>query len=164
MMVPNLSFQLSNPGIKLPAQIVQEFAKWPHLGALMAFDIWIANTDRHPGNLLFGGNGDIWLIDHGHSFTGPTWLGNNLDPSANYANRLTQWLTPELDAPCKIRGVASANEYADGIISLDTALAGRCSQIAIVLSIGDAQAVTGFIHSRKLSVKAQANSALGFLC
>lgn len=31
------------------------------------FDEWIANTDRHLGNILVGGNGDFALIDHTHS-------------------------------------------------------------------------------------------------
>lgn len=44
-----------------------------------AFDEWIINTDRHPGNILFDGGDKIFFIDHGFAlkFIGPV---NDLSP------------------------------------------------------------------------------------
>lgn len=38
--------------------------QWPQIVPAACFDEWIANPDRHGGNLLFDGIG-FWLIDHG---------------------------------------------------------------------------------------------------
>ncbi len=46
-------------------QILQRLLDWPQLAPTASFDDWIANPDRHIGNLLFDGAGEFWLIDHG---------------------------------------------------------------------------------------------------
>ncbi len=38
--------------------------QWSKLASAACFDEWIANCDRHPGNLLFDGRRNFWLIDH----------------------------------------------------------------------------------------------------
>ena len=53
------------------------WSKWPEAAC---FDDWIANADRHPGNLLVGGPGEVWLIDHSHAFTGDKWPRPDLCP------------------------------------------------------------------------------------
>ena len=60
---PNL---LSVVETSAPA-VMLRLSRWPKLGAAASFDEWIANCDRHPGNLLHDGMGDFWLIDHGLS-------------------------------------------------------------------------------------------------
>lgn len=42
-------------------------SSWSQLPLATVFDEWIANPDRHGGNLLTNGAGDFWLIDHGLS-------------------------------------------------------------------------------------------------
>lgn len=49
------------------AAVEAKLRAWKHLTSAACFDEWIANCDRHEGNLLFNGNGDFWLIDHGLS-------------------------------------------------------------------------------------------------
>lgn len=39
--------------------------KWSHLLGAACFDEWIANEDRHFGNVLHDGVSKFWLIDHG---------------------------------------------------------------------------------------------------
>ncbi len=46
-------------------QILRRLLEWPHLVPTASFDDWIANPDRHVGNLLFDGTAQFWLIDHG---------------------------------------------------------------------------------------------------
>ena len=40
------------------------------LDTMRLFDALIANQDRNPGNVLLGGDGRIWWIDHSRSFGG----------------------------------------------------------------------------------------------
>lgn len=45
--------------------VMRRLKAWKHLIPAACFDEWIANCDRHMGNLLYGGDEDFWLIDHG---------------------------------------------------------------------------------------------------
>lgn len=56
----------------------RRLVEWPALGMAAAFDEWAAVIDRHEGNLLLDGNGGVWLIDHGHAFTGARWAPADL--------------------------------------------------------------------------------------
>jgi len=46
-------------------RVLQRLLSWPNLVSAASFDNWIANPDRHVGNLLFDGTTQFWLIDHG---------------------------------------------------------------------------------------------------
>ncbi|WP_245357252.1 HipA family kinase [Stenotrophomonas rhizophila] len=47
------------------ADIVKARLKnWPKIVDAACFDEWIANCDRHPGNLIHDGVDGFWLIDH----------------------------------------------------------------------------------------------------
>lgn len=62
------------------ADIAATLATWKQLPASATFDEWIANPDRHAGNLITDGAGSFWLIDHG--------LAMRADPSQGIDNRL----------------------------------------------------------------------------
>lgn len=47
--------------------VAKQLKGWKHLIPAACFDEWIANCDRHNGNLLCSGEGEFWLIDHGLS-------------------------------------------------------------------------------------------------
>ncbi len=94
--VPNVAFSFRNSTAPQSDLLLATLIKWKLLGDLYAFDTWVANTDRHPGNLLFGGGDRVWLIDHGHSFTGPNWTSSDLKPDVAYRHRLQEWLTPKM--------------------------------------------------------------------
>lgn len=57
--------------------IAHKLSSWPHLLTAGCFDEWIANSDRHTGNIIYDG-GTFSLIDHshaiqkGHHFDQPT--------------------------------------------------------------------------------------------
>lgn len=56
--------------------VAMQLSDWANCGRLLAFDILIANADRHLGNLLFDGK-DYSLIDHARSlglYSGPQRL------------------------------------------------------------------------------------------
>ena len=56
--------------------------KWEQYRLTICFDEWIANCDRHTGNILVDENLKIFLIDHGLS------IPETLSPSANSMNQL----------------------------------------------------------------------------
>lgn len=45
--------------------IRQKIAEWPKVIQSACFDEWIANADRHEGNILYDGDSKFLLIDHG---------------------------------------------------------------------------------------------------
>lgn len=51
-------------------ELLTQWYGWPDA---LVFDQWIANPDRHSGNLLVGSPGEIYLIDHGLSFLRRNW-------------------------------------------------------------------------------------------
>lgn len=48
-------------------------SQWSNWADILVFDQWIANPDRHLGNLLIGGPGDMYLIDHSFAFLRRNW-------------------------------------------------------------------------------------------
>lgn len=59
---------------------------WNKNDMLIAFDEWIANTDRNAGNLIFGQN-VIYVIDHGSSPVKMDWTLSSLIADQCYNNR-----------------------------------------------------------------------------
>jgi hypothetical protein len=47
------------------AAVLRRLRAWAGLVPAACFDEWIANPDRHAGNILFDGKDEFWLIDHG---------------------------------------------------------------------------------------------------
>jgi hypothetical protein len=56
------------PALRL---LVEEWLEWPDV---LLFDQWIANPDRHTGNVLIGAPGEFYLIDHGLCFYRRNWM------------------------------------------------------------------------------------------
>jgi len=60
-------------------------SRWPAFPSVVAFDEWINNRDRNPGNVLWRDYNEFSLIDHGKAV--------GLDPQFPDANRLlSYWL------------------------------------------------------------------------
>lgn len=141
--------------------IMADVLTWPMLGRLYGFDAWVANIDRHPGNLLFGGKHDIWLIDHGHCFSGPTWTGADLDAERPYTHRLSEWVTAHLQPEERKRRSSEVDSCANEMAKLDVSAAAAGSHIADLLPAGDVVAVVSFLQGRVAHVPRHANTALG---
>ena len=161
--VPNITFHLRG-NTALPPQIVlKDLTEWSELGQLYAFDAWIANVDRHPGNLLFGKKDEIWLIDHGHCLTGPTWQAAGLDPAAEYRNRLSEWLTQWLTEDQKTQRSTEVARFIEPMSCIDVSAASSVSLVDELMPLDDLAAVQMFLSSRVASVLGEANKALGIL-
>ena len=57
--------------------------RWTQLPELIAFDTWVQNADRYPGNLIRRRNSSIVLIDHGHLAGSVRWAADLLQPDAD---------------------------------------------------------------------------------
>jgi len=160
---PSLIFRLKavNPGQILG--LLKELIAWADLGKLYAFDTWIANIDRHAGNLIFGGKDAIWLIDHGHSFTGPKWTAGNLDPSTDYINRLSEWLTVHMSEDEKANHAGIAAALCQDISALDIAAMLADSGVEPYLTEADRKALNTFLEKRKSETPAKSAKALNYL-
>lgn len=58
---------------------------------LFAFDEWVANTDRHPGNFLFAAPRQVILIDHDRALGGLEVPFEDLTANEKYENRMSEW-------------------------------------------------------------------------
>ena len=161
--VPNLTFRINAVSASERQHLFQEIVEWTGLGQLFAFDSWIANIDRHPGNLLFGGKNEIWLIDHGHAFTGPTWQPSDLNSNGEYRNRLSEWITTYLNDSQKNTKSSEVTLCANTISSVDVSTSSRNSRLNDVLDSSEIAAVETFLNNRVNNVTYFANKALGVL-
>lgn len=81
-------------------RLINHLTKSSDTPRVVAFDEWLKNTDRHPGNLLDGTGESHTLIDHGRILLYPNWspgaLGH-LPPDIPNENRLKELLDRHID-------------------------------------------------------------------
>lgn len=133
-------------GSAMPASLVTKNAAL--LQDTLIFDEWVANTDRHYNNILISSRNELFLIDHGHCFTGPNWEIPQLRHEVGYANKLAARLIPgwsetergDLMSKC----FQKAAEYSS--VDADTALAQ--AHVEKLLPASEQAALSNFIKSR----------------
>jgi hypothetical protein len=128
---------------------------------LYGFDAWVANIDRHPGNLLFGGKEQVWLIDHGHCLSGPSWTPEDLQEDGDYQNRLTEWLTSRMNLDQKKKRSAEANKLATTLRGIDVEKTAAASHARALLPSAHIAAASSFLTGRVDKVPRHASKALG---
>ena len=158
--VPNLTQRLNAAVATEQSAILDDLVNWIHLGALYAFDAWVANIDRHAGNLLYGGPNNIWLIDHGHCLTGPNWSPSDLDPDGSYTNRLREWVTPRLSSVQRSSRSSEASQFESQAKATDVGNIREQSQVSEVTSQDSNDAAQSFLSGRASKILFHANVAL----
>lgn len=158
--VPSITFRYTQdvPG---RARLLGALTAWPPLGRLYAFDAWIANVDRHAGNLLFGSGAEAWLIDHGYAFTGPMWSAGGLDPSAAYRHRLSEWLTSYLTIDGREMRARQAGALEADLKLIDVDATIHAAHADRLLSSDDVVSLRSFLTGRVAEVARLASAALG---
>ncbi len=141
-------------------KIRERLVEWDGVGGLYGFDSWIANTDRHERNLLFSGDKEVWLIDHGHCFTGPAWTPENFDPAKVYPNKLKSWLTPIMSATRRTAVASEAAKVPEKLEGLDLKKVGELNHVLDVLNRGDFDALVSFLTDRIVYVPRLTANAL----
>jgi hypothetical protein len=159
--VPSLVQRYIPHGELYKLMLVNELKKWVHLGATYAFDTWIANTDRNEGNLLIEDSTKIWLIDHGHAFTGHNWKDSDFLPLTKYRNRLSEWLTKYLTSDFKIERSKDANACAAKLNQLPFTDHVKSIHGMNLLSDSESDALRNFLSARVTVVSLQSKEALG---
>lgn len=156
--VKSLARRYRDEGTAFAHWFVQHCSRWKRL---VSFDGWVANIDRHLGNALVGGPDELWLIDHGHCFTGPAWTEQKLLPAAVVVNRLVSELSPLMtdDIRDSIADEASDAQRVFALVHVEGIL--QDSNAEAFLTPTERQALVGFIEQRKARVLEFVYAALG---
>ncbi len=141
----------------------ERLSNWDGVGNLYGFDSWVANIDRHDGNLLFGGDGEVWLIDHGHCFTGPEWKASDLEPPRTYSNLLKLWLTPVMTEKRRMELAVAAESICTIVDALDLHEIAELNYVATILDEGDLNALVEFLSARNPHVPRLSADALNLI-
>lgn len=140
--------------------IVEHLAKQVWLGELYGFDAWVANVDRHIGNVLFAAGSGAWIIDHGRCFTGPAWTQADLVADRIYTHRLGEWVTRFLSpSDCK-RLANEAAALPTRLRGVDVRQAGRKNGVVGLIGDPDFEALATFLTDRIPHVPRVAGDAL----
>ena len=121
------------------------FKRWDEA---VIFDDWIANVDRNLGNLLVGGADQVWLIDHGHCFTGPDWQADQLQAAHAYVNQMANIYVPSLTLPQRVALKDKASAMSQLFAAVNPGLAMASSFAASLLSPDDLDALSRFLRDR----------------
>lgn len=78
-------------------------ASWEKVTDAIAFDDWVANEDRHLGNIMVAGRNKIYLFDHSNLPITLNWHPSQLDPNYNAKSILTNNLYALNCTPLPVR-------------------------------------------------------------
>lgn len=158
---PQVAMLYSGP---LGPSVLDRLSQWPNMGKLYGFDALVANIDRHAGNLLFSGDREVWLIDHGWCFTGPDWQQSDLaSPDAPVTNRLKEWLTPVLNSERRSNAAGGAALVTESLKTVDFNLLASANYVSELLDGGDYAAVIEYLSGRCVHTPRLAAEALDML-
>ena len=121
------------------------FPRWQEL---IVFDEWIANGDRHGGNLLWTPENRLFWIDHSHAFTGPDWDCAKWDARKLYGNQVAKSLMLSLEKSDKTDLVKKAAELATFIGKLPLQDLQAVSQIIRFLTTSERDELALFVMER----------------
>jgi len=127
------------------ALFLKSWKEWPEAAT---FDEWIANADRHPGNVLIGQFGEVWLIDHSHAFTGPSWNAATLNPLVFVPNQLCDHASKCISLADRFNAYAAALNVSAlfAVINAENAL--RTAYIDQQVNTADFSALASFVALR----------------
>jgi hypothetical protein len=134
---------------------------WKEWDEATVFDEWIANPDRHAGNLLIETADKVWLIDHSHALTGPAWIADALEPSVMVRNQLADHFFRDLTLPDRMAvrkktvALASLFELVDPVEAIEA-----CRLDGLVSS-HERDALIAFIRNRVTKLITLISSRLG---
>lgn len=140
--------------------IIDLLAKQSWLGDLYGFDAWVANVDRHIGNVLFAAGTGVWIIDHGRCFTGSNWMTPDLVAAGTYRHRLREWVTVLLSPAERTRLANEAATLPTRLRKIDVRDAGRRNSVINLIGSSDFEALISFLADRIPHVPRAAGDAL----
>lgn len=133
----------------------------PQMGRMYGLDTWVANIDRHANNLIVSGDGRVFLIDHGHCFSGPGWKPADLSAPQEYICKLKQWLTPQLSVSEKDQAMSDISALAASMMGLDVQKIIVDSLASQFYGANDSDSLVGFLEARVEHVLPLSAKSLG---
>ena len=121
------------------------FPRWQEL---IVYDDWIANGDRHGGNLLLTPENKLFWIDHSHAFAGANWDCTKWDAKKLYGNQVAKGLMSSLEKSDKTDLVKKAAELAMFIGKLPLQNLQAASQIIRFLTTSERDELALFVTER----------------
>lgn len=115
---------------------------------LIVFDDWIANGDRHNGNLLLAPENKIFWIDHSHGFTGAKWDCTQWSAKKPYGNQMAKQLMPSLQKEDKENLRNKAAQLAILIDKLPLQDLQVAAQITSLLTVSERDSLEQFVMER----------------
>jgi hypothetical protein len=153
----NRSAYLQSPDAR--KAFVASWAEWPDV---MGFDDWIANGDRHGGNFLIGEQGKVWLIDHGHSFTGPSWQVAALQAQCCVPARLwSETIQPHVSLSDRHAASARVTKAVSRFEGVALPAAIEKALIKTYLLTEENQALEAFLQQRRSTIVQRVCALLG---
>lgn len=159
--VPNVAFQMEEANDEAKEKLLGDLQAWKGISATVAFDTWVANIDRHGGNLLVGGSEEFWLIDHGHCLTGNKWAPSDFVEDKVYRNRIASMLKAKLDDVEREKKCKEIDAFVAEILSVRVGSCRNASHIEGLLTESERDAAEGFLNSRQMHVSKCSKASLG---
>ncbi|MGD9884251.1 MAG: HipA family kinase [Reyranella sp.] len=145
----------------LPAKVYAALISWPGLPSLFAFDTWVANIDRHAGNIMARSSTDFCAIDHGHCFNGPWTNVADLDAAAAFRNRLAEWLIPQMSPDAKLTFLGAIANLPREMLEFDVGSA-LDQSLAFRIDLGLSRAkLLQFLNLRRTRLSELSHEAFG---
>jgi hypothetical protein len=123
------------------AAVIARLKSWPQVVPAACFDEWIANRDRHAGNVLHDGGAGFWLIDHGQAAEA-TQRADALS-AANHLFNVTRDGASDVDVELKLRPAMQASMQGFTNINMSHV------RDAIGIRIGETDEVLGWLSDRQ---------------
>jgi hypothetical protein len=142
---PSLRRRLTKPEPEILAELLSKWKGWVKAAI---FDEWIANPDRHSGNLLLESFEHVWLIDHSHALTGPFWEESDLISDKVVENQLADVGFPPLSLPERVSVRDKANELTNIFKLIDADTAMQSCHLNALLSSSEYTTVKKFVTDR----------------
>jgi hypothetical protein len=142
---PDLRRRIKMEGVAVVEQFIKTWSSWREA---MTFDEWVANCDRNQGNLLVGAEGDVWLIDHSHAFTGPSWVAVDLQPGVSVPNQIADNIVPTLTLPQRHATWQLVQQLSAQFAAVDIENVLGLSRCDAFLGSADATALRDFLRLR----------------
>jgi hypothetical protein len=137
-------------------ELVSHWKAWPDV---LVFDQWIANPDRHSGNILVGSPGEVYLIDHGLSFYRRNWSPEQIGAATSIVTvRLwTEILQGIVTFPERMAAAERTHAAALKYSAIDAEVAMLSTKVSQLIPPPNIQALLKFLNTR-------CNGCAGVIC
>lgn len=142
-----------------------DLARWGDLADVAAFDLWVLNDDRNPGNLVRLGRGRYALIDHGHVCSGNSWIAPLDRTDMRPLNKLAwfAWNAKELDGAPQKQHAQIVSSFDRHCIALNKAAEDLDYWLSLLVNPQERDDAEAFLQERLATVREHLRTTFGML-